>query len=319
MTVSSRDLNGQPTVSIGITCFNAVETIARAVRCALDQDWPRKEIIVVDDGSTDGSLEVLSRIAAEHHDVSIIVHDQNTGFPAALNTILAHATGEFVAFFDDDDVSRSDRLRLQVDRITHFERQSDCRHVICYTNRIAVPYVKGEQPVHVPAIGRTAPEPYGLAVRDFLFFLVETPPFTWGQFGSCTMMARRSTFVELGGFDESFRRAAEWDFAIRATFIGARYIAVDQPLLTQFITAGADKSGRIPLVYALRLRKKYFRYLRDNGGYWAAVMQAHARFHYAKGNRLRHRMYTLLSCLLAPTKMLPHVWRAQIRKRHENG
>src|SRR3990172_3788236 len=72
-----------PSVTIGITC----ETIRRSVESALGQRWPRKEIIVVDDASHDGSWPILEELQKTHQDLRIIRHEVNRGYPGALNTL----------------------------------------------------------------------------------------------------------------------------------------------------------------------------------------------------------------------------------------
>ena len=59
-------------VSIIITCFNSQDTIERAVKSALNQDWSNKEIIIVDDYSNDGSLELLTKISSQEPSISLI-------------------------------------------------------------------------------------------------------------------------------------------------------------------------------------------------------------------------------------------------------
>ncbi|MEQ9639377.1 MAG: glycosyltransferase family 2 protein [Alphaproteobacteria bacterium] len=299
-------MTAAPLITIGVTCYNAVDTIERAVRSALDQDWPNSEIIVVDDGSTDGSRGILLRLADDSR-VIYVPHEQNKGYPGALNTIVQAARGEFVAFFDDDDESAPDRLSQQFARITDHEGRNSGDPVLCYTNRAVVPVGATAPSRTTLAIGRQSPEPQGAAVADFLLCLTRPAPFVWGEFGSCTLMARTETLRRIGLFDESFRRCAEWDLAIRLGLEGGHFIAVDAPLVRQYLTEGQDKAGKTPLRYALALRHKHKAYLKDQGVYWAAVAQAYARFHYAKGARWKSRFYGICACLAAPTTIVPHM------------
>lgn len=74
--------------------------VAQAVQSALDQTWPHVEVVVVDDGSTDDSVEVLRRFG----DRIVLVTQPNGGQGAAVNTAFAHASGDLVVFLDADDV-----------------------------------------------------------------------------------------------------------------------------------------------------------------------------------------------------------------------
>ncbi|MDO8264185.1 MAG: glycosyltransferase family 2 protein [Gallionella sp.] len=300
-----------PLISICVTCFNAADTISRAIHSALEQEWPNKEIIIVDDCSTDGSSDLIQKIIDHNPSVRLIQLERNGGYPAALNTLVSEARGEFVVFFDDDDTSVACRVTAQWERITRYERDKKAEFVLCYSNRSVV--VAGDQEVSAitRAIGRLEPEPYGPAVADFILLLLERPPFVWGQFGSCTLMMRREAILTLGGFDTEFRRGAEWDFAIHASLKGAHFIAVNESLVTQYLTIGSgnEKSGNGPLRHSLALRRKYRAFLRARGLFYASIAQAYARHHYARGNRTPKILWSLAAGILAPRTLLPHIVR----------
>jgi GT2 family glycosyltransferase len=151
-------------------------------------------------------------------------------------------------------------------------------------------------------IGREPPEPNGSIVAKYLFGYLADSHHVWGMLGSCTMMARRSTFLTLGNFDASFRRYAELDLAVRAALGGAHFIAVNEPLIIQYKTVSADKSGKIPLEYAIKLRRKHKDYLRNKMIYLASVAMAHAWFHGSAGHRWRHHIFLATAyCLLPPS------------------
>jgi len=94
-------------VSIVIPAHNAQATLARAIRSALDQDYPAKEIIVVDDGSTDGTATVAGSFGGAIR----YIRQANSGAAAARNRGIAESRGEFIAFLDADDEWLAGRLR----------------------------------------------------------------------------------------------------------------------------------------------------------------------------------------------------------------
>ena len=290
-----------PLITIGVTCFNAADTIGRAVASALGQDWSNKEILVVDDASKDASGDVLRTLAHRNPEIRIIRHRSNTGLSGALNTIMREARGKFVALFDDDDESAPERLKAQWCRIVNYEKEKQCKLILCYSNRTVVKNARSGPGWVARAIGRKAPEPRGIAVADYILGNVWDRGVVWGMFGSCTLMARRETFLSIGPFDETFRRCAEWDLAIRAAFLGTHFIAVDQPLVTQYRTDGVDKSAAMSLRYALRLREKHKSYLMDRGLYRASRAMARAQFHGGMGRPWVSRAYALIACGLSPT------------------
>lgn len=284
-----------PLITIGMTCHNASDTMERAVRSALRQDWPNIEVVVVDDCSDDNSWSILKTLAKHEPKLRLLRHEENRGYPAALNTLIQNARGKFIAIFDDDDDNAPDRLSAQYERMTGYEQATGAELVFCYANRNVV-RVGQSSPDHIAlAIGRHAPEPYGLPVADYLFDVSADPRYVWGVFGSCTLMARRETFLAIGPLDEKFRRCAEWDMAVRAAFMSAHFIAVDRPLVTQYKTESSDKSGDTPLRYSLLLRQKHRAYLEHRRLYLASRAQARSRFHGDKGQIWTSRGYRLLA------------------------
>jgi glycosyltransferase involved in cell wall biosynthesis len=277
-----------PLVTLGITCFNAAETIGRAILSAKGQDWPTKEIIVVDDASTDASWATINDLARHDPEIRVIRHRVNRGLAGAENTIIGEARGDFVAMFDDDDESIPQRVSAQWHRIVKYEHAHQRTLILCYSR----------------AIGRSAPEPHGVVVADHLLGLGSDPQFVWGLFGSCTVMARRETFLALGPFDETFRRCAEWDLAIRAAFKGAHFISVDKPLVITHKTSGEDKAGNIPLKYALQLRTKYKKYLMRRNVYWSSRAIAYHNFYGNRGRNWRSGAYLTLACVASPVFVL---------------
>lgn len=96
-----------PKLSIIIPAYNECQTIEKIVRqvreAPLDLDLRvEKEIIVVDDGSTDGTREILTRMQAAQPDLKVILHEQNAGKGAAIRTGLQHVTGDYVVIQDAD-------------------------------------------------------------------------------------------------------------------------------------------------------------------------------------------------------------------------
>jgi len=103
-----------PLVSVLIPCYNAERWIAETLDSVLAQSYRPLEIVVVDDGSTDGTAAVLGRYAARG--VSII-RQENRGQTAALNRGLSAAKGELVQYLDADDLLAPDKIALQVERL----------------------------------------------------------------------------------------------------------------------------------------------------------------------------------------------------------
>ena len=97
-------------VSVVMPCFNARAFVEQAVRSALGQDYGKVELIVVDDGSTDGSRDLLTGLAGEYSGRMTVLHQENQGPFPARNMGLKHARGTLIAFLDADDYWAHDCL-----------------------------------------------------------------------------------------------------------------------------------------------------------------------------------------------------------------
>ena len=97
------------TVSIIIPVYNVFPYVRESITSAIQQTYPRLEIIVIDDGSTDGSGEICDEIAMMDGRITV-VHTENRGLSAARNTGLKMMTGDVVAFLDSDDAFMPDTI-----------------------------------------------------------------------------------------------------------------------------------------------------------------------------------------------------------------
>src|SRR3954454_11043704 len=104
----------EPLVTALMAAYNAEPFIAEALDSALAQDWPadRLEIVVCDDGSTDGTAAVVSGYADRYPGRVRLIQQENGGPCAAVNTALRAARGEWLGLLDADDAWPADKLRV---------------------------------------------------------------------------------------------------------------------------------------------------------------------------------------------------------------
>ena len=251
-TMSDVDL-----VTIGITAFNAAQTIHRCVMSATQQTWPAVEIILVDDCSQDETPAIAQELAAQIPHMRVILNPDNRGVAAARNQILAAAKGELVAFFDDDDVSEPDRIKRQVNRILAYEHDfAPGALVLCHTAR-RVQYPDGSELIH-PTIGQQegciAPHGISLARRAVLGTPLKD---SYGSCPTCSQLARLSTYQAVGGFDPDFRRAEDSDLLVRIAKAGGHIVGIADPLVIQAMTPTSDKSLADERYYTLKWLEKH--------------------------------------------------------------
>lgn len=267
----------RPRITIGITCFNAVATIARAVRSALAQDWPETEIVIVDDGSTDGSRELLQQLAASEPRLRLVLHDRNRGTAAARNSVLKAASGAFIAFFDDDDESDRQRLSIQHARLVTYEVETGATLVACYASGMRH-YPNGYD-MPFSAVGSQQGIPVGEVMARYLLLFDRKPGVFYGNgTPTCSLMARHSVFDVVGGFDEALRRQEDADFAIRLALCGAHFIGTPERLVEQYVSMGAEKAALVEHDSFAALLHKNADYLRASGDYEYALKWADLRF-----------------------------------------
>ncbi len=308
----------EPRITVGLTCFNAGQTIERALRSALAQEWPDLEVVVIDDCSTDNSWEIIDRIAKADARVRAVRHVVNGGVAAARNTILDSASGEFVAFFDDDDESVPERVRVQYEALRGYETARDVGLIACYASG-ARRYPNGYE-LRANAIGSRPQVPNGGMVADYLLFNGRKDGFFYGAgTPTCALMARFSTFKAVGGFDSSLRRVEDVDFAIRLALAGGHFIGCPESLYLQHATVAADKTPQENLKAQLRLIDKYSDYLMRKGRYGYARDWFNIRFYHFSGRRMKLLAALIMFLMRHPIAGLKHLLRsAPGRIIHEN-
>ncbi len=234
-------------VTCGFTTFNAQDTVKRAIFSALNQTYSNLEIVIVDDFSNDSTLDVLKEIEqSSPYPFRIISHKENMGVAVARNSLIKHAKGEFLAFFDDDDYSYPSRILEQLNKLTSFENLNDERSssspiAICYSNRQII-YPDSSKLV-CTSINLNASS----AFKDHIiasFLSADSFPFNArpGSTATCTLFSRTITLKEIGCFNNHLRRFEDLDLAIKALMKGISLISTNSILLDQYITNTPDKS-----------------------------------------------------------------------------
>ena len=272
-------------ITIGITSFNAEATVARAIGSALAQTWRSIEIIVVDDASTDNTRSVIDAIVSRHHNISLVVNARNSGASVARNEIIARAKGDFIVLFDDDDVSRPERIQRQFDRLISYERDfARNAPVVCHAAREQI-YPNGSRRIE-RTIGTSegAAAPSGLPVAHRI--LMGTPIRDgYGSTATCSQMARTDVYRMLGGFDPAFRRVHDTDFCVRLAQAGGHFPGIAEPLVIQTMTRTADKTLDREKVETLDLLEKHRDLIEDEELYRFCREWTDLKFRWLGGKR----------------------------------
>jgi glycosyltransferase involved in cell wall biosynthesis len=222
--VTGPTASGAPLVSVIMAAYNAAEHIGEALESVLAQQWRPLEVVVVDDGSTDATAEIV-----RGYSEVVYVHQENQGPSAARNAAVERSSGEFVANFDSDDLLPPTRIGDQAGYLlAHPE----------------VGAVFGRQE------WMNAPE---WMARDSVYGDVDGIPLS-------SVMFRRNVFFELGGYDTSFVHGEDMDLLMRMRERGIEYRVISEIVLYRRYQPSSLTGGRAPHEPLLRsLRAKLAR------------------------------------------------------------
>jgi glycosyltransferase involved in cell wall biosynthesis len=233
-----------PEVSVIMPVYNREKYLAEAIESVLCQTFRDIELIIVDDGSSDRSVEIATAYESYDDRVRCVKLNRNSGVSTARNRGLEVATGEYVAFMDSDDVSLPERLRAQVDFL---KRNSEIgavgiRSKIMTEDLSRLIAMKSGPPLH----------------PNIVFALCMSRVSIIGG----AIMVRTRLARKAGGWDERLRVGEEAPFFIRLLKHGARFANVNEVLYLQRTHKGIKTRSR----KAMAARKNYtfkFRFLSE--------------------------------------------------------
>lgn len=196
---ASAEAAGAIGFSVVIPTYNRAESIAAAIDSVLKQTVPVKEIVIVDDGSTDGTLERVEAIGCPL--IKTVANSRNIGAAASRNRGAAVASGDWIAFLDSDDYWHPGKIAAE-------------RALIAKSGKDAVAVASN----HVLVIdGRVSPFPTRKETIPDVDGALRTANFL----GTCSCMTiRRDLFLSIGGFDETLRSCQDWDLWLRVAEAG---------------------------------------------------------------------------------------------------
>jgi len=184
-------------ITIIIPVYNCEKYVKFAIESALNQTYKDKEIIVVDDGSTDGTLNILTKITG----ITVLIKP-NGGTASALNTGIRNAKGEWIKWLSADDVLYPDALETMMKRI---EKMDDINNSIFYT--------------HYDIIDES-----GIITHHFEEPETREDGELWKRFygnGSSSLIHKK-VFEKCGLFDSSLRHSEDYEFWLRCSVYGVK-------------------------------------------------------------------------------------------------
>jgi glycosyltransferase involved in cell wall biosynthesis len=186
-------------ISVIIPVYNGQDFLRSTLESVWGQTLQPVEIVLIDDGSSDESFELMSQLASKSPVPCKVLQQANKGPASSRNAAVAESTGRIIAFLDHDDVWHPTYLQTQSDRVISSEKES---YSICNYNYFVdsrYQELHGGTPAWVRPEFMTKPQP--------------------GYLPSCMMM-NKEVFLKVGPFDESTKAGYDIDWIVRASDLG---------------------------------------------------------------------------------------------------
>ena len=184
----------EPFISAIIPTYNRERTISRAIESVLAQTLAPQEIILIDDGSSDKTCDIIEKYKDSR--IMLIKHQQNLGASAARNTGISKARGQFVAMLDSDDCWMEYKLERQMD----FMLSEQC-YISCTGFEITYSDYS---------------EDFKAAIREYPKILTQEH-IAYGCYISpgSTLIASKEAFKTVGGYNTAYKRYEDWDLLLK--------------------------------------------------------------------------------------------------------
>ncbi len=268
-----------PAVSVLMSVYNGQRYLEQAVQSVLNQEFSDFEFLVFDDASTDQSRQILEQCSKQDGRVKVHVNTSNFGLTRSLNQGITLAKGEFVARIDADDLALPGRLARQAEYLNH---QQSCAVVGSVAQLIDA---SGQQ--H----GVTETFSHGALAAQLFFF---------NSITHSSVMFRRKVILGLGGYDEQFTRAQDYDLWLRCLAGGHRV-----ELLPDVLTSHRQHDHRVTATQADNM--EHYRRLALKRG-WRDIVDIDVSDEFLE---IQHRLLMNLPFANPPT---PKTFCAQVRR-----
>jgi glycosyltransferase involved in cell wall biosynthesis len=225
-------------VSVVTPAYNADEHLKETIRSVAQQTHEEYEHIIVDDGSTDTTKNILSEAQAEHDHLRVIHHEENQGIVTTRNDAFKAAEGEYYAVLDADDTMRSDRLEKQAAFLDEHDEHGLVGSHITIINKNSERTGRRTYPVSDEAIREALPR--------------------YAPFAQPAVMIRSAVIEDVGDYDERWDRSQDYDLWFR---IADKYKVhnLDEQLTSYRVYGDQGKSTHLKrtLQNTLRIQREH--------------------------------------------------------------
>ena len=301
--------NQTPKVSIILPTYNRAYIIEKAIQSVLNQTYQDFELIIVDDGSTDNTEEIIKKLQEKDKRIRYIKLETNKGAAAARNEGIKIAHGKYITFQDSDDEWLPEKLEKQM---KIFETTPE--DIIVYTGFWRI---DGDEKTYIPDINISNREGNihkELLKRNFI--------------GTPSILLLKKNLEKIGMFDENLSRLQDWDLAIRLSKY-YNFKLIDEPLYISYVLSDSISANDETFIPSIRII--LFKYLdkinkdfKKNRKTWSIKLNSIAKYYLDNNDIKKARQLYCLAIKSYPfwrgnyidlIKKLPKIIKLMIRNK----
>lgn len=235
--------NVAPIVSVVMPTFNRAHLLGPVIESVLKQDYVDFELIIIDDGSSDNTQELMEQIHERDARLRYVRLPLNRGIGFARDAGLRHAVGRYIALADSDDLwIPSSRLREQVDILESYPEIE-----ILFGDYLNINHVQNTEIRGFLSAQKGLQQLDTRQLADNLYLVergIEIGILSSNFIATPTVVLRREVFDKVGGFNHHLSTPVDLEFGWRAAVLGARFAYIDRPLIERHVyTDSATSQG----------------------------------------------------------------------------
>lgn len=195
-------------VSAIVPCYNCKDYILETVESLINQTIKPLEIILVNDGSNDSTIDVLRRLEKNYIDlIKVIDLEENKGVSYARNYGVKKSKGNYILFMDSDDTVEHSLIKEYQERLKELENTREVKYILCYSSYVQIDEYSNiiSKPIE------------GIQVKPKEILGYE---FVRNNISTSGVMLNKNCFIKVNGFNEKLRYSEDWDLWLKLAGVG---------------------------------------------------------------------------------------------------
>lgn len=236
--MESKSDNINMLVSVIIPVYNGEKFIPETILSIINQTFKNLEIIVIDDSSTDNSVNIIKEFCQKDQRIRLVRNEKNLGLADSLNKAITLSTGDYIARLDQDDVSELNRIEVQLQTMID-NPQID----ILFSNSIKIS-------------GKSIPVSSNKYDEDN--DIIEYSPDIHGSLLHSSLFGKKEALTQIGGYRKETYPADDYDLVLRLSDANYQVSIINKPLVRYRVH---DEANTISKFYLLRKKSRYVKHL----------------------------------------------------------